>query len=96
MDRLKYLIHYTWKENYESIMKDEYLKFNPENCAHYCDGIYTHAVFDNMTFMGYLAQYPIYINKSILLNRKDYIIRTRHGTITKTYPKGRWGHMAEK
>ena len=91
MNSIKYLIHYTWKENYESIMKDGYLKFIPENCAHYCEGIYTQAVFDNMPFMGYLAPYPIYINKSILHNRKDYIIRTRHGNVTKKYPKEKWG-----
>ena len=82
MDRLKYLIHYTRKEDYENIMKDGYLKFIPENWSHYCDGIYTRSVFDNMPFFGYYTKCPIYINKSILLNRKDYIIKEREYGVT--------------
>jgi hypothetical protein len=96
MDRLKYLIHYTWKEDYESIMKDGYLKFIPEKCQVYCEGIYTQAVFDDMPFFGYYTKCPIYINKSILLNRKDYIIKERGYGVTHKYTKENWGHMAEK
>ena len=76
MNRLKYLIHYAGsKEDYESIMKDGYLKFIPEKCQVFCEGIYTQAVFDDMPFMGFFSPYPIYINKSILHNRKDYTVK---------------------
>ena len=76
MNNLKYLIHYAGsKEDYESIMKDGYLKFILEKCQCFCEGIYTQAVFDDMPFLGFLSPYPIYINKSILNNRKDYIIK---------------------
>jgi hypothetical protein len=93
MEHVKYLIHYSRnKEDYESIMKDGYLKFIPDKCTMYCEGIYTQAVFDNMPFRGFASPYPIYIDKSILHNRKDYIIKKRRDPpITKEYPKEHFG-----
>lgn len=84
MNNVDYLIHFTDKDSYDQIIKDGYLRHIPEKSKVFSEGIYLQAVFAHKKFRSfYTSKYQIKINKSILLNRKDYVIRKADSTLDK-------------
>ena len=84
MEKIKYLIHFTDKNSYEEIIKDGYLRHIPEKSNVFSEGIYLQAVFIDKKFRSfYSSKYYIKIDKSILLNRKDYIIKKAESIFDK-------------
>lgn len=84
MNKVDYLIHFTDKKSYNEIIKDGYLRHIPERSEVFSEGIYLQAVFSHKKFRSfYTSKYQIKIDKSILLNRQDYIIKKADSTFDK-------------
>lgn len=84
MNNVDYLIHFTDKDSYNQIIKDGYLRHIPEKSEVFSEGIYLQVVFNNKKFRSfYTSKYQIKIDKSILLNRQDYVIRKADSTFDK-------------
>lgn len=84
MEKVNYLIHFTDKDSYNKIIKDGYLRHMSEKSKVFSEGIYLQVVFNDKKFRSmYTSKYSIKIDLSILLNRKDYIIKQAYSTFDK-------------
>ena len=84
MEKVNYLIHFTDHDSYSQIIDEGYLRHMPEKSEVFSEGIYLQVVFSDKKFKSmYTSKYSIKIDKSILLNRKDYVIKKADSTFDK-------------